>query len=42
MGQSELTKAEASDLLDWLESNGCRRFELVAADDRGFAVQWWG
>ena len=41
MRQSGLTKTEADDLLDWLESNGCRRFELLASGDREFAVRWW-
>jgi hypothetical protein len=35
-----LTKAEAEDLLDWLEANGYRRFELDFADGEGFVVRW--
>jgi hypothetical protein len=41
MRKSGLTKTEADDLLDWLEANGCRHFELVATSEAGFAVRWW-
>lgn len=41
MGRSGLTKTEADDLLDWLEANGCRRYELLEATDHSFAVRWW-
>jgi hypothetical protein len=35
-----LTKEEAEDLLDWLEANGYRRFELDGAEGGGFEVRW--
>ena len=41
MRQSGLTKTEADDLLDWLEANGCCRYELVQTATDGFAVRWW-
>jgi hypothetical protein len=41
LGKFGLTKTEADDLLDWLESNGCRHFELVPTRDDGFTVRWW-
>jgi hypothetical protein len=34
-----LTKGEAEDLLDWLEANGYRCFELDFADGEGFVVR---
>jgi hypothetical protein len=36
-----LNKTEAGDLMDWLESSGCNRFELVYSGSDGFDVCWW-
>ncbi len=41
MRKSGLTKTEAHDLLDWLESNGCPRLELATSGSGGFSVHWW-
>jgi CheY-like chemotaxis protein len=37
---SGLTKAEAEDLLDWLEARGCAEREVAWEDGRGFTVRY--
>ena len=41
MGQAGLTKTEAENLLDWLEANGCKHFEVSTTTEQHFAVRWW-
>ena len=41
MGRADLTKTEAERLLDWLEANGCRHFEVCTTPEQRFAVRWW-
>jgi DNA-binding response OmpR family regulator len=40
MQRSGLSKAEAEDLLDWLENNGFPPAETAHVDGRGFVVRW--
>jgi len=35
-----LTKTQAEDLLDWLEANRYRGYQVSYAPERGFTVSW--
>ena len=41
MRRSGLVKTEAEDLLDWLEANGCAKYEISSMSGNTFAVRWW-
>jgi hypothetical protein len=40
MARTGLEKTEAEDLLDWLEANGYRHYELASITDNSFSVSW--
>lgn len=41
MRRCGLVKTEAEDLLDWLEANGCAKYEITSLSGNTFAVRWW-